>query len=128
RWLGGRAAVPTSIEVFVDRREFLAATAVAAVSPMPKLDKLDTLAQAANRQFIELRRYHVLRGTMERGFGTYLQEAAIPAMNRAGVGKVGAFSVVYGENAPFLLLVLTHQTLESVVALRERLAGDAEYT
>ena len=117
-----------SLEVLVDRREFLAATAIAAAAPMPKLDKLGTLAQAANRQFIELRRYHVLRGTMERGFGTYLQEAAIPAMNRAGIGKVGAFSVVYGENAPSLLLVLTHPSLDSVVSLREKMAADAEYT
>jgi hypothetical protein len=117
-----------SLEVLVDRREFLAATAVAAVAPTPKLDKLDALAQAATRQFIELRRYHVLRGTMERAFGTYLQEAAIPAMNRAGIGKVGAFSVVYGENAPSLLLVLTHSSLESVVSLREKLAADAEHT
>ena len=71
----------------MDRREFLAATAVAAVSPKPKLDKLDTLAQAANRQFIELRRYQLLPGAKQRAFGTYLGEAAIPAMNRAGVGQ-----------------------------------------
>jgi hypothetical protein len=48
-------------------------------------------------------------------------------MNRAGIGKVGAFTVVYGENAPTLLLVLAHQTLDTVVSLRERLASDAEY-
>jgi len=48
-------------------------------------------------------------------------------MNRAGVGRVGAFTIVYGENAPSLLLLLTHQTLESVVSLRERLASDAAY-
>jgi hypothetical protein len=49
-------------------------------------------------------------------------------MNRAGVGKVGAFTVVYGENAPSLLLVLAHQTLDGVVSLRDRLANDAVYT
>ena len=43
----------------MDRREFLAATAVAAVSPLPKLD---TLAQSATRQYIELQRYHLLPG------------------------------------------------------------------
>ena len=48
-------------------------------------------------------------------------------MNRAGVGRVGAFNVVYGENAPSLLLVLTHQTLDSVVSLRDRLASDTVY-
>jgi len=43
-------------EVLVDRREFLAATAVAAVSSLPKLD---AIAQPATRQYIELRRYHL---------------------------------------------------------------------
>ncbi|HEV7839417.1 MAG TPA: NIPSNAP family protein [Gemmatimonadaceae bacterium] len=108
----------------MDRREFLAATAVAAVSPLPGLD---TLAQAATRQYIELRRYHLLPGTKQRAFSAFVGDVAIPAMNRAGVGRVGAFTVVYGENAPSLLLVLQHQTFDSVVSLRERLANDAAY-
>ena len=45
----------------------------------------------------------------------------VPAMNRAGVAKVGAFTVMYGDNAPSLYLVLAHQTLESVATLRDRL-------
>jgi len=122
------SALTPSDEVLVDRRDFLAATAVAAVSPIPKLAKLDTLAQAANRQYIELRRYHMIPGAKQRAFSTFVGEAMVPALNRAGVGKVGAFGVVYGENAPSLLLVLTHASLDSVVTLREKLAADAEYT
>lgn len=108
----------------MDRREFLTATAVAAVSPMPSLDGL---APRATRQYLELRRYHLLPGPKQQAFTTFVGQAAIPAMNRAGVGKVGAFSVVYGENAPSLLLVLAHDSLETVVSLRDRLASDAEY-
>jgi hypothetical protein len=115
-------------EVHVDRRDFLAASAVAAVSPLPKLETLDRLAQAGPRQYIELRRYHLLPGAKQRAFSTFVGEAMVPAMNRAGVAKVGAFSVVYGENAPSLLLVLTHQSLDGMVTLRERLAADAAYT
>ena len=111
----------------MDRRDFLAAAAVTAVSPLPKLDKLDKLAQPGPRQFIELRRYHLLPGAKQRAFSTFMGEVAVPAMNRAGVGKVGAFTVMYGENAPSLLLVLTHSSMDSVVGLRERLAADAEY-
>ena len=106
------------------RREFLTATAVAAVAPMPKLD---ALAPLANRQYIELRRYHLVPGPKQRAFTSFVGEVAIPAMNRAGVGKVGAFTVVYGENAPSLLLVLAHNSLDTVVSLRDRLASDAEY-
>ena len=108
----------------MDRREFLAATAVAAAAPR---SRLDALAQSTQRQYFELRRYHLLPGTRQRAFIEYIGNAAIPAMNRAGVGRVGAFTVVYGENAPTLLLVLAHQTLESVVSLRERMAGDSVY-
>jgi hypothetical protein len=108
----------------VDRREFLAATAVAAVSPMPQLG---TIGQATARQYIELRRFHLLPGAKQRAFIDFVGQVATPAMNRAGVGKIGAFTVVYGENAPSLLIVLTHDSLESVVSLRERMANDAEY-
>lgn len=108
----------------MDRRGFLTATAAAAVAPVPLLDRH---AQTAARQYIELRRYHLLPGAKQRAFVMFVGAALIPAMNRAGVGKVGAFTVVYGENAPTLLLVLAHQSLDSVVSLRERMASDAEY-
>ena len=111
-------------EVLVDRREFLATTAAAVVAPLPTAE---AIGQSTNRQYIELRRYHLLPGAKQRAFLGFVGDAAIPAMNRVGVSRVGAFTVVYGENAPSLLLVLVHQTLDTLVALRERLAGDAEY-
>ena len=124
RTLSTYTSATTFDEVLVDRREFLAATAVAAVSPIPALD---TLGQSAARQYIELRRYHLLPGTKQRAFTSFIGEVAIPALNRAGIAKVGAFTVIYGENAPSLLVVLAHDSLDSVVSLRERLASDAEY-
>ena len=108
----------------MDRRKFLAASAVAAVAPARQLE---ALAQSGPRQYIELRRYHLLPGTKQRAFIAFIGDAAIPAMNRAGIGAVGAFTVVYGENAPSLLLVIPHQTLDSVVSLHERLASDQMY-
>ena len=107
----------------MNRRDFLATTAVAAASPLP----FDTLSQSATRQFIELRRYHLLPGAKQRAFSDFVGNVAIPAMNRADISKVGAFTILFGENAPTLLLVLPHPTLESVVSLRERLAGDTTY-
>jgi hypothetical protein len=110
----------------MNRREFLAASAVAGVAPLGQLDaQLDVLAPA--RQYVELRRYHLLPGTKQRAFGDFVGAVAIPAMNRAGVSPVGAFTITYGENRPSLVLLLPHRTLDSVVTLRERLAGDAEY-
>lgn len=106
------------------RREFLAAAGIAAVAPLPRLD---SLGQPAPRQFIELRRYHLRAGPRQREFIAFAGDALVPALNRAGVSRVGAFTVVYGENAPSLLLVLAHPTLESVATLRDRLADDATF-
>jgi hypothetical protein len=108
----------------VERREFLAASALAAASRIPGLPT----GQGAAREYIELRRYHLLPGPKQRAFTTFVGDVAIPAMNRAGVRKVGAFTIVYGENAPSLLLVLAHASLESMATLRDRLAKDAEYS
>ena len=90
----------------MDRREFLAATAVAAAHPLARVRAVGQ--QQSARQYIELRRYHLLPGTKQRAFSAFVGDAAIPAMNRAGIDKVGAFTIVYGENAPSLLLVLAH--------------------
>jgi len=106
------------------RREFLAAGAIAAVSPRTRLR---ALGQGTPRQYIELRRYHLLPGAKQTAFIDFVGKAAIPAMNRAGVAKVGAFTIVYGENAPTLVLVLAHQTLDTVVSLRDRMASDTVY-
>ncbi len=108
----------------MERREFLAATAVIGLSP---LTHLDALGRSGARQYFELRRYHLLPGAKQRAFINFVGDVAIPAMNRAGIARVGAFTVEYGENAPSLTLVLTHPTLDSVVTLRERLASDTVY-
>lgn len=107
------------------RRDFLAASAVAAVAPLPHLE---ALAEEPQRQYIELRRYHLLPGAKRDSFTDFVGTAAIPAMNRAGISRVGAFMVVYGENEPSLILLLVHPTLDSVVSLRGKLASDSAYS
>ena len=69
--------MPIVGEVLVDRREFLAATASAAVSPTPALD---TLAQSTPRQYIELRRYHLLPGEKQRAFISFVGDTAALAV------------------------------------------------
>ncbi|HJQ21680.1 MAG TPA: NIPSNAP family protein [Gemmatimonadaceae bacterium] len=111
----------------MDRREFLATTAAtaAAAAPLGALERVS--GSAAARQFIELRRYHLLPGAKQKAFTDFVGDAAIPAMNRAGIPKVGAFTVLFGENKPTLVLVLTHTSLDSVVSLRDRLAADTTF-
>lgn len=108
------------------RRDFLAAGAAAGLAPFAG-SAAAAESQQAGREYFEIRRYHAIPGPRQRELGSFLGEVAIPAMNRAGVGKVGAFTVTYGTNAPTIILLLTHSSLDSVATLRDRLMEDAEY-
>lgn len=110
----------------MNRRDFLSASAAAGLATMTGSQPAAARPRA-DRQFFEIRRYHAIPGPRQRLLGSFLGEVAIPAMNRAGVGPVGAFTVTYGENRPTVILLLTHSTLESALGLRDRLMDDGEY-
>lgn len=110
----------------MNRRDFLAASAAAGIAPLAAAGPA-AAQQQGEREYFELRRYHAIPGPKQRALTSFLGDVAVPAMNRAGVGPVGAFTVTYGENAPTIVLLLTHRSLESVATLRERLMDDAEY-
>ncbi|HID24764.1 MAG TPA: NIPSNAP family containing protein, partial [Planctomycetaceae bacterium] len=107
------------------RRDFLAASyCVGWAAPWAA----SSFAQSSGqRHFFELRQYHLLPGPKKSRFNAFLQEAMIPALNRLGVGPVGAFSPKYGPNKPTLYLLLPHPSLESVLTLAERLLADRQF-
>ena len=78
-------------------------------------------------QLLELRRYQFRFGPMEARFAEYAKGALIPALGRAGVKPVGAFSVTFGADVPSVYLLLPHASAESVSSLAHRIATDAEY-
>ena len=81
----------------------------------------------APREFYELKLYHLRRGPKTELFDRFYKEAAIPALNRAGVERVGVFTVAVGPDSPTMYVLLTHKSPESVTALTDRLAADEEY-
>jgi hypothetical protein len=112
------------------RRDFLKSS-VAAVSAAALAPLLSARAAgqppAAAREFYELRLYRLRRGTMMKRFDGFYRNAAIPAMNRAGISTVGVFNVVVGPDSPTAYVLIPHQTAESVVTLGDRLLADADY-
>lgn len=78
-------------------------------------------------QYFELRHYQLRRGPQTQVLDDYLNQAAIPAMHRAGIGPVGVFNVMIGPRSPALTVLIVHPTFESVSTLPARLAADAEY-
>lgn len=79
------------------------------------------------REFYELRLYHLRRGPKQRVFDDYLRNAAIPAMNRAGVSPIGIFNVATGPDSPTVYALIPYKSLDVFATIGDRLHDDAEY-
>jgi hypothetical protein len=118
----------------MNRRDFVAAT-LAAGGTLLAGETARAAAQTASpanaparrSEYYELRRYHLRRGPHTRIVDDYWRLAALPALQRAGVGPVGAFNVMIGADSPSLYVLIVHPTLDAFAALPARLAADSAY-
>ncbi len=79
------------------------------------------------RQYYELRKYLLRRDSQVEVTEKYLSGALIPALNRMGIGPVGAFMVDIGPETPTLYLLLPSTELETLVGAGLRLREDATF-
>lgn len=94
---------------------------------MPDLAAVADETGTVGRQFYELRLYHLRRGPQQEMFDRFFRDAAIPALNRAGIAQVGVFSVMVGPESPTMYVLLVHPSLDSVTTMRTRLDDDGEF-
>lgn len=117
----------------MDRRAFVGGSLGAALGPTLTAASANAETQGtssgsgARPQILELRRYQYRFGPMEARHAEYARTALVPAINRAGIKPVGAFSVSVGPGGPAVYMLLPHPNAESVVTLGSRLVSDAEY-
>lgn len=112
------------------RRQFLktslTAGGVAGFGSVLSASAAEATARPA-REYYELRLYHLRRGPKQKLFDDFYREAALPAWNRAGVGPVGVFDVMFGPDSPTKYVLLTHKSVESVATATDRVRSDPEY-
>jgi NIPSNAP len=77
------------------------------------------------QQWYELRTYLFANDAQRQLTGAYLEQAYLPALNRAGVKDVGVFSEIEGEGKTFLLIPFN--SIETFTGINEKLAHDATY-
>jgi hypothetical protein len=82
-------------------------------------------ATARTTDYFELRRYEIETEAQKVGFDTFAKEAAIPALNRAGIEPVGVFYPWEGLSPIYVLL--GHKSLASFASLTQRLSQDEEF-
>jgi hypothetical protein len=91
---------------------------------------LSAVARASSspsqREFYELRRYQLEAGPKQKRFEDFCRDAAIPALNRAGIEPVGVFRMAEGDD-PNVYAILPHKSPESFITLTERLGADGRF-
>ncbi len=113
------------------RREFIktsvAASTIAGLGTACLSASAAARAGGRNREYYELRVYRLKSGANHDLLDTYLEKAAIPALNRLGVSPVGVFTEIEPKDAPALYMLATYPSLRVFATATERLSADPEY-
>lgn len=82
--------------------------------------------QAAKREFYQLKIYHLKDNSQKDRLETFLKQAYLPALHRAGVWKVGFFrSATEADSLVYVLIPF--KSLDQFMSLSETLAKDKQY-
>ncbi len=112
----------------MDRRNFLSTSAAALSSARPATAAPQSSAGAKkSSEFYDFRRYQLASGPGTRITDSYFGGKLIPALNRLGIGPVGAFSIYFGPETPAYYLLLPSTMLETLVTAEVELAKDAAF-
>ncbi len=115
----------------MDRREFLAsslaASAGAAATPAGSAAQPQEEKLTSPQEYYELRVFHLRRGPQPKLVADFWREAALPALNRAGIRPIGVFNTLIGPESPSVYVLIPYPSLEAWVKVRSHLEEDAEY-
>lgn len=80
---------------------------------------------APKREFYQIKVYHLKDDSQKTRLETYLKQAYLPALHRAGIGKVGVFSPA--ENDSLLYVLIPFKSADQFLTLSETLTKDKTY-
>lgn len=82
-------------------------------------------AAGSNRSYFEIRSYTLSTPEKKALLDAYLRDAAIPALNRAGIKTVGVFSEEKPSPKPIVFVVLPYTSLDQLAAASQLLSDEA---
>jgi len=107
----------------MDRRNFLSNSLTASAFAIGSA----AAAESPTAEYYDLRRYQLVSGPGTKLTDQFFSGALIPALNRLGIGPVGAFSIYFGPDTPAYYLLLPSTKLEALVTADLALAKDREF-
>jgi hypothetical protein len=113
------------------RRNFLSNSLAASVLSLAGAG--DVIAQSplaapeSALEYYDLRRYQLVNGPGVKLTDAYFADALIPALNKIGIGPVGAFSLYFGPETPAYYLLLPSSRLETLLTADLQVAKDGTF-
>ena len=87
----------------------------------------NTTQDSASPSVYEWRQYSLRTGTQLRRLADYLQNAAIPALNRLGHTPIGVFEVTFGMPTPTVFVLTPAASLDALLAREAKLEKDEPF-
>lgn len=84
-----------------------------------------SFAAAPKREYYQLKVYHLKDNSQRDRLDTYLKDAYLPALHRAGVGKIGVFKLAEADSTVYLFIPF--KSVDQFAGLNETLAKDKQY-
>lgn len=110
------------------RRSFVKSTlltgAAASIIPAVSLAANNNIPPAMETDYYELRTYTLKNEAQQKLVEDYLKDAAIPALNRAGVNNVGVFTELKPEGQTKVYVLSTYKSMAAIDQVSEKLGKD----
>jgi hypothetical protein len=107
----------------MERRDFLSLLSVPAFAGL--IDQ-QAPARPGSPDVLLWWQYSLKTGTQPRRLADFLQNAALPALNRAGVSPVGVFEVTFGLPTPTVFLLAPFSTAAALFSIEATLDRDEQ--
>ncbi len=91
--------------------------------------KSEVLKSAAAKSFFELKIYHLKNNEQLTSVESFLKQAFVPALHKAGISTVGVFKPVANDTATDkkIYILVSYKTLDQFINLPEKLQKNAVY-
>ncbi len=111
------------------RKRVFAWALIAAVTNQLLGTQLSTAAEPSGNQIIELRTYTLIDAEAETKLDAYLEQALIPALERQGMGPIGAFDQASEaeDGSIQVMLLIPGSSVEAVTSTSAKLTDDQSY-
>jgi hypothetical protein len=114
----------------MDRRKFVQSTILSGSllgGAFPFEDTIMKDESSKKQQWYELRTYLFANESQPQLTGTYMEQAYLPALNRAGIRNVGVFTESQPQGIARLFLLIPFDSIESFTAINAKLAHEEVY-